>query len=178
PTCASCCAPLISSRCCVPPTSLWCCGPPACAPRRAHSTSALGSCSSFGWCACARPCRLLFVQLRDEGTISFRRPRGKGRKLQQRFDRRVVREPDREAVLGHLAPLGRPLGGRLEQPQATAEDVVDCVGCGRRGQSPELEQLGEDLRPALRTKVEIAAEDQRRLAGPLGGGGGGAAQVL
>src|SRR3982751_6090847 len=88
---------------------------------------------------------------------------------ESRLHRRVVGEPQGAAVERQLAALGGPPGRRLEGLQAAG---------GGGGDAEVLAQADEDRRVLGRPQVEVAAEDQRRPAGELGGGAGAAEDVL
>jgi len=78
----------------------------------------------------------------------------------------VVGEPDRELPGRDLAARRRPRVGTGGALEAANQQVVERVG-GGRGSEPEAAlELGVDGRVA-RAQVEIAAEDERRRAGPL-----------
>ncbi len=90
----------------------------------------------------------------------------------------MVGEAEGEAVLIQLASLGRPLVRGLDHREPSRKDVVDRAWAGRGGQAEAVAQLGEDRRVLPRAQVEVATEDQRRLAGPLGCRRRGAQHVL
>jgi hypothetical protein len=90
----------------------------------------------------------------------------------------VIGESQSTAVLIHLAPLGNPLSRCLDHFETSHEDVIDRVGRGRGDQAEALAQLGEDLWVLLGSQVEVAAEDQRRVARPVASGLRGAQHVL
>jgi len=107
-------------------------------------------------------------------TISFPLVRSRER----RFHRGVIGESQGQTVATDLAPLGRPAPRPLDDLEVAREQVVDRVGGGWRTEAEPLEQLGEDGRALIRPQVEVAAEEQRRTAGPLVCGDGGAHHVL
>jgi hypothetical protein len=90
----------------------------------------------------------------------------------------VVGEAQGTAVLAQLAFLWRPDTGRLDDFEAADEQMVDRVGGGRAGEAEALAQLFEDRGVPCGPEVEVAAEDQRRVAGPLGRGHRRAQHVL
>jgi hypothetical protein len=90
----------------------------------------------------------------------------------------VVGEAQGQLAVVDLAPLGWPLMGRLDHIEPAHQQVVDRTRSGWCGEAEALTQPGEHGGALLRSQVEVAAEDQRRLAGPFVGGGGGAQHVL
>jgi hypothetical protein len=67
-----------------------------------------------------------------------------------------------------LALFGRALDCRLNDFEAARQQVVDCARRRAPRQAEALAQLLEGTWICLRTQVEVAAEEQRRVAGPLG----------
>ncbi len=84
------------------------------------------------------------------------------------LDRGVVGEAQGAVALAQLAPLGGPRPGGLDDLETPGQYVVDCAGASRGGEAKALAQLGEDGGVLRRSKVEVAAEQQRRPARPFG----------
>ena len=103
------------------------------------------------------------------GTISSPRPARSGSHriadhVEDRRDGRVIGEPDREPVVGDLAPAGgHGVGGSIERRPATSRwsSEPGAVGGAARSRRAAGRRLG-----LARAQVEVAAEDQRRVAGP------------
>ena len=92
------------------------------------------------------------------------------------FDRGVVAEAQSEALAGQLPRLGRPGARRVDDLEPSAEDVVDGVGAGRVREAEAPRELLEQ-RGLAGAQIEVAAQDQGRLAGPGDGRLGGAAHL-
>jgi hypothetical protein len=83
----------------------------------------------------------------------------------------MIGEAQGESFVSDFALLGWPLRRRLDDLQPPSEQVVDRPRRGhRRVEAEAVAQLGEE-RPVLGgPKVEVAAEQQRRVGGPSDGG--------
>jgi ornithine carbamoyltransferase len=91
----------------------------------------------------------------------------------------MVGETEGQALLADLALRGGPLLGGLGRLQSPCQQVVDRLRPGRRPHQAEaLAQLVEDGGALGGSQVEVAAEQQRRAAGPIARGCRGAQHVL
>ena len=86
----------------------------------------------------------------------------------RRLDGSVVGKPQGEAVVAQLAALGRPRRRRFDDRQAPRQQVVDRGRAGRPLEAKARAQLLEDRWVLAGAQVEVSAEDERRVPGPLG----------
>ena len=93
-------------------------------------------------------------------------PGGRVRKNEIALHGSVIGEAERKSILGHLAFLGRPLEGGRFDPEAADEDVVDRGGSRRRREPVTRAKLVEHVGVVGGPQVEVAAEDEGRIAGP------------
>src|SRR5918999_4033518 len=83
-------------------------------------------------------------------------------------DEPVIGEPQAASVgAGQLAPLGREPAWRLGDLEPPREHVVYRGGGGWLAQAEALLEQDERLRVGRGTKVEVAPEDERVVAGPV-----------
>ena len=78
----------------------------------------------------------------------------------------MVGEAQGAAVLAELTLLGWPGTRRVDDVEAADEQVVDRVGGGGGGEAEAVAERVEDGGGLGGTQVEVAAEDQRRVACP------------
>ena len=88
----------------------------------------------------------------------------------------MVGESHREPVLAHLAPLRRPRSGRLCDLEPPDEQVVE-QSLRRRAEPVAVGEVPEQV-GLIGAEIEVAAEQQWRVAGPLGGVLGGLFNAL
>ena len=80
----------------------------------------------------------------------------------------MVGKTDRESIRRDLAVFGGPRPRRLDDLDAAGEKVVDGARCGGAAQVEALGELVEDA-DLVGAEVEVAAEDERAIAGPGNG---------
>jgi hypothetical protein len=78
----------------------------------------------------------------------------------------VVGEAQRAAVEAQLAILGGPWRRWRDDTEPAGEQVVDRARAGGTGKVETVAQLLEDPWVLSRAQVEVAAEEQRRIASP------------
>ncbi len=80
----------------------------------------------------------------------------------------VVGESQRTGALPQLAALGWPWGWWVGDLERVRHEVIDRLRRGAPGEAEAVAQLIEGVRVFRRSQVEVAAEEQRRFAGPPG----------
>ncbi len=78
----------------------------------------------------------------------------------------MVGEPQRTALGGQLTLLGGPGRGDFGDVETAREQVVDRPRTGASGKAETAPQFFEDAGVLTGAQVEVAAEEQRRIAGP------------
>jgi hypothetical protein len=89
----------------------------------------------------------------------------------------VVGEAEPQAVTGELAPLGRPRCRGLDDLEIAGKQVIDRLGVGEASETEALAQRLKGGGVLGGSQVEVTAEEQRRVAGPLSRRLGGAQYI-